>query len=111
MEMQFLPPDADFCLRCTGDCMAQDGIYDGDIVFIRSQSTVENGELAAVSIDGQAYLKYFYETDGKITLMTADPKRIPWWEFDRDQCQSMQIIGRAVGVYRALIPFAQKEKT
>lgn len=38
--------DADFCLRAKGDSMTGARIYDGDIVFIRRQPTVENGEIA-----------------------------------------------------------------
>lgn len=39
---------ADFCLRCNGDSMINARIYDGDIVFIRKQPNVDNGEIAAV---------------------------------------------------------------
>ena len=43
--------DADFCLRAKGDSMINARIMDGDIVFIRQQPEVENGEIAAVAID------------------------------------------------------------
>ena len=42
--------EADFCLRCKGDSMIGAGIYDGDIVFIRQQPEVEDGEIAAIRV-------------------------------------------------------------
>ena len=49
--------NADFCLRVTGDSMIGAGIRHGDIVFIRRQPEVEDGEIAAVLIDDEATLK------------------------------------------------------
>lgn len=48
---------ADFCLKAKGDSMIGARIYDGDIVFIRKQEMVNNGEIAAVIIDDEATLK------------------------------------------------------
>ena len=42
---------ADFCLKCQGDSMINARIYDGDIVFVRKQDIVNNGEIAVVIID------------------------------------------------------------
>ena len=50
---------ADFCLRCKGDSMINARIYDGDIVFVKKQPTVENGQIAVVAIDDEATLKRF----------------------------------------------------
>ena len=62
--------DADFCLIMKGNSMDNARIMDGDIVFIRQQPEVENGEIAAVAIDDEATLKRFYrdEKTGTITL-------------------------------------------
>ena len=57
--------DADFCLRAHGDSMTGARIYDGDIVFIRKQSSVDNGEIAAVIIDDEATLKRFFPEPNK----------------------------------------------
>lgn len=53
---------ADFCLKASGDSMVNARIFDGDIVFIRSQEMVENGEIAAVIVnnDSEATLKRLY---------------------------------------------------
>lgn len=48
---------ADFCLKCKGDSMINARIYDGDIVFVKKQDIVNNGEIAVVIIDDEATLK------------------------------------------------------
>lgn len=48
---------ADFALTCKGDSMINARIFDGDVVYIRQQKTVNNGEIAAVMIEGEATLK------------------------------------------------------
>lgn len=59
-----------FALRVKGDSMNALRINEGDIVIVRRQSDVENGEVAVVLIDGDsATLKRFYRTDSAITLM------------------------------------------
>ena len=70
---------ADFCLKAKGDSMIGARIMDGDIVFIRSQPEVENGEIAAVAIDDEATLKRFYrdEETGTITLVAENPAYSP----------------------------------
>lgn len=52
--------NADFCLKAKGDSMIGARIYDGDIVFIKKQPIVENGEIAAVLIGDEATLKRVY---------------------------------------------------
>lgn len=59
---------ADFALRIKGNSMIDANIHDGDIVFIKSQSTLENGEIGAVIINDEATLKRFYHQDGVIIL-------------------------------------------
>jgi repressor LexA len=59
---------ADFALICQGDSMINARIHDGDIVYIRMQPEVENGEIAAVFIDGEATLKRVYYQKGRIIL-------------------------------------------
>ena len=71
--------DADFCLRAHGDSMIGARIFDGDIVFIRQQSVVNNGEIAAVIINDEATLKrvYFYPEEGKLILSPENPRYAP----------------------------------
>jgi repressor LexA len=85
----------DFCLRAKGDSMTGARIYDGDIVFIRKQSTVQNGEIAAVLIDDEATLKRVYIRDDSIRLEPENPKYRPLL-FIGEQRNSIRILGKAV---------------
>ena len=89
--------DADFCLRAHGDSMIGARIYDGDIVFIRSQSTVDNGEIAAVIINDEATLKrvYYYPNEEKLILSPENPRYAPL-VYIRDELESIKILGKAV---------------
>ncbi len=68
---------ADFCLRIKGDSMINEGIHNNDIVFIHQQPILENGEIGAIIIDGEATLKRFYKTDTGIVLQPANEKYAP----------------------------------
>lgn len=72
-------------------------IMDGDIVFIRKQPTVENGEIAAVAIDDEATLKRFYmdEEAGTVTLVAENPKYPPM-VFTEESQKNVCIIGKAI---------------
>lgn len=89
----------DFCLKCHGDSMVDAGIRDGDIVYIRIQPSVEDGEIAAVRIGGEATLKRVYYDGTSITLVPANaayrPKTYSGTELD-----DIQIEGKAVGFTR-----------
>ncbi len=89
--------DADFCLTAHGDSMIGARIYDGDIVFIRSQSSVENGEIAAVIIGDEATLKrvYYYQDEGKLILTPENPRYAPL-VYIKDELYNVRIIGKAV---------------
>lgn len=89
---------ADFALRVQGDSMIGAGIYDGDIVFIRKQPDVDNGQIAAVLIDDSATLKHVYKTPDSCTLVSMNPQYPPMI-FNSDNCDSIQIIGLAVAKY------------
>lgn len=85
----------DFTLTCKGDSMINARIYDGDIVCIRQQSTVENGEIAAVMVgDEEATLKRVYLYDDHIMLSPENPmyKPIVLWQDEMNECR---IVGKA----------------
>jgi repressor LexA len=65
---------ADFCLRVKGDSMIGCRICSGDLVFIKKQDEVENGEIAAVQVNGdEATIKRFYKYDDRIILHSENP--------------------------------------
>ena len=89
--------DADFCLRCAGDSMEGARIMDGDIVYIHKQPIVDDGEIAAVMIEGEATLKrvYYDKSHNTIQLVAENPKYRPF-VYHGAQLEEIQIIGRAV---------------
>ena len=86
----------DFSLTCHGDSMVDAGIHDKDVVYIRIQPEVENGEIAAVRIDGEATLKRVYYNPGTLTLMPANPAYAPMI-YTGSQLEEVHIEGKAVG--------------
>lgn len=88
---------ADFALRCKGDSMINARIYDGDIVYIRQQARVDNGQIAAVLIGDEATLKrvYFYPETNKLVLNPENPAYEPLI-FVGDELATVRILGRAV---------------
>ena len=86
----------DFSLTCHGDSMVDAGIHDKDVVYIRIQPEVENGEIAAVRIDGEATLQRVYYNPGTLTLMPANPAYAPM-VYTGSQLEEVHIEGKAVG--------------
>lgn len=88
---------ADFCLTARGDSMIGARIHDGDIVFCRSQSMVDNGEIAVVVIGDEATLKrvYFYPEKKKLVLQAENPKYEPY-VFVGGELDDIAILGKAV---------------
>lgn len=93
--------NADFCLRCRGDSMIDARIHDGDVVFIRQQPEVENGEIAAVLIGEETTLKRVYRDRGVLTLMPANPAYPPM-VYSGDQLDEIRILGKAVSFLSAV---------
>lgn len=88
---------ADFCLRAKGDSMIGARINDGDIVFIREQPMVNDGEIAAVIIGDEATLKRvkYNKEKQQLTLFPANDKYDPLVYFGDDLSQ-IRILGKAV---------------
>ncbi len=92
---------ADFCLRVRGDSMIGAGIKDGDIVFIRKQESVDDGEIAAVLVEDEATLKRVYISDDAVTLISENPKYKPM-VYTKKQCKNIRILGKAVACHTSL---------
>ena len=86
----------DFCLRCHGDSMVDAGIQDNDVVYIRIQPEVEDGEIAAVRIGGEATLKRVYYDGQSLTLMPANSSYRPK-TYSGQELENIRIEGKAVG--------------
>ena len=88
---------ADFALICRGDSMIDARINDGDIVFIRKQDIVNNGEIAAVIIDDEATLKRFYYYRDK-NLIILKPANSAYEDIilTGEQLDHVRVLGKAV---------------
>lgn len=89
---------ADFALRCRGDSMTPT-FNDGDIVLIKQQKEVSNGQIAAVGIDGETTLKHVYRQDEGLLLTADNPSFSPIY-VPADSDREISVYGLAVGYTR-----------
>lgn len=93
---------ADFALECHGDSMSPT-ICDGDVVCIRSQPEVEQGQIAAVRIGEEATLKHCYYQNGVVQLIADNPAVCPPMVYTGRQLEEIKVEGLAVGFCRGLV--------
>ena len=96
--------NADFCVTAQGDSMINARIMDGDIVFVREQSIVDNGEIAAIIVnDDEVTLKrfYYYPENHRVILQAENPKYQPM-VFDGEQLDHIRVLGKAVAFTSAI---------
>lgn len=88
---------ADFCLRAKGDSMINARILDGDIVFIRKQDMVDNGEIAAVAIGDDVTLKrVFYHPEQDLLILKAENTKYQDMIYSQNQLEQVYILGKAI---------------
>lgn len=88
-----------FALRVSGDSMNAARIQDGDILIVRRQEEVENGEVAVVMVgDEDATVKRFYATGSTVTLMpqSTNPTHQP--QIYDTTTTPIRVIGKVVEV-------------
>ena len=88
---------ADFCLKARGDSMTGARIMDGDIVFIRKDAEIVNGQIYAVAIDDEATLKrvYYDETAQELRLLAENPK-YPTMVYSGERLAHVHVLGKAI---------------
>lgn len=87
---------ADYALTCKGDSMINAGIREGDVVYIRQQEEVENGQIAAVLIDNdEATLKRFYHKGDTVQLIPENPA-FPPLVYIGEEANAVRVLGLAV---------------
>ena len=92
--------EADFALRCSGDSMTGARIMDGDIVLIKKQDMVENGEIAAVIIENEATLKrVMYFKEKNTLILKPENPRYEDLIYTNDELNQIRILGKAVAFY------------
>ena len=89
--------EADFCLIAKGDSMIGARINDGDVVFIKKQSIVDNGEIAVVVIENETTLKrwYYYPDKQKLVLNPENSAYEPL-VYINEELNSITCLGKAV---------------
>jgi repressor LexA len=90
-----------FGLRIVGESMIEDGIFDGDYVFVKKTPSAKTGEIVVAMIEGEATVKRYYPEGDRIRFQPANHTMQPI-VVRRADFKSVDIIGVVVGVYRKL---------
>jgi repressor LexA len=90
-----------FALRVKGDSMIEDGIFDGDYVFIRKQLQASTGEIVVAMIGDEATVKRYYPEGDSIRFQPANAAMAPIIVRRRD-FRSVNLLGVVIGVYRKM---------
>jgi len=94
LPADLLGEDDAFMLRVKGDSMIGDGLFEGDLIVVRRQSTAENGEVVVALIEDEATIKRFYRDGARIRLQPSNPSMQPLFVSDA------AIIGKVVMALR-----------
>ena len=90
-----------FALRVVGESMIEDGIFDGDYVFVKKVPTANRGDIVVAMIEGEATVKRYYPEGEVIRFQPANARMEPIF-VRREDFRSVDIIGVVVGVYRKM---------
>ena len=90
-----------FALRIKGESMINDGIYDGDFIFVRKQLTANRGDIVVAMIEGEATVKRYYPEGDRIRFQPANDNMDPIY-VHRSEFRSVDLLGIVVGVYRKM---------
>ena len=88
-----------FALKVVGQSMIEDGIFDGDYIFVQKRSHAQPGEIVVVVIDNEATVKRYYPEGDRIRLQPANSAMEPIY-VNKADFREVQIMGLVVGVYR-----------
>ena len=96
-------------LKIQGDSMVDAGILDGDYAIIRRQNTVEEGEIAAVIVNGEGTLKRWHVSKlgphKKMISLHPENEKFEPIEIEEDHGADVLVIGKYVGLVRGDIRF------
>jgi len=90
-----------FGLRIVGESMIEDGIFDGDYVFVKKTPSAHTGDIVVAMIEGEATVKRYYPEGDRIRFQPANQNMSPII-VRKSEFKSVDIIGIVVGVYRKL---------
>lgn len=102
IDRVFLGKNRDvFGLRVVGESMIEDGIHDGDFIFVRKQRTAARGAIVVALIDDEATVKRYYPEGDRIRFQPSNSTMQPIYVMASD-FRDTQILGVVVGVYRRM---------
>ena len=91
---EFMPNEKTFMLKVKGESMINAGIFDGDNILVKQQSTASNGDMVVALVEDSATVKTFYKEEGHYRLQpendTMDPIIV----------EQVDILGKVFGVFR-----------
>lgn len=90
-----------FALRVVGDSMINDGIHDGDFIFVRKQQIAPRGSIVVAMIDNEATVKRFYHEGDHVRFQPANDAMKPIF-VKASEFRETQIVGIVVGIYRTM---------
>lgn len=90
-----------FALRVKGESMIEDGIFDGDYIFVKKSPNATPGEIVVALIEDEATVKRFYPEPDRIRFQPANATMEPIY-VRKNEFRSTMILGRVVGVYRKM---------
>lgn len=90
-----------FALRIRGDSMIEDGICEGDYVFVKRQPTAREGEIVVALIDDETTVKRYHHEGQRIRLQPANATMAPIY-IDANSGRDVSILGVVVGLWRRL---------
>ena len=89
--------DDTFMLRVQGESMIKAGIYDGDLIFVKEQSTAKNGEIVVALVENEeATVKRIYFEKDRVKLQPENDTMEPFYE------TNVLVLGKVIGVYRQM---------
>ncbi len=90
-----------FALRVVGESMIEDGINNGDFIFVRKQRVASRGAIVVALIDDEATVKRYYHEGDRIRFQPANSTMQPIYVAAKD-FRDTQILGVVVGIYRKM---------
>jgi len=91
-----------FALRVKGESMIDDGIHDGDFLFVRKAPSAHPGDIVVALIEDEATVKRFYPESDRIRFQPANKDMEPIY-VTKSQFKQTMILGKVVGVYRKVV--------
>ena len=92
---EYMPNAQSFMLKVKGDSMINAGIFDGDQVLVRQQSSASNGDIVVALVEDSATVKTFYKEDGYYRLQPENDSMEPILVHD-----NLKILGKVFGIFR-----------